>query len=184
MITMTVSDDFPSSMTASFTVTVTNAAPKVVIVPGDVSLVHGGILSIPLASNFADDDGDAITMTAAYSLSGGTALMIPNGIFTVPSAFTIGVESKSIADTGVYAITLTVSDPQLAFVTQTFTVTVTNAAPRIDSPPPSQSVVHGNTLSIPLASYFTDDDGDVISMTATYSLNGGLAQAIPGGLLS
>jgi hypothetical protein len=105
---MTVSDDFPSIMTASFTLSVTNTAPKVVSVPGDVSIVHGNSLSIPLISNFADDDGDAITMTATYTLSGGTAVMIPNGIFTVPSAFTIRVGSTSIADTGVYTIIMTV----------------------------------------------------------------------------
>jgi hypothetical protein len=108
VITMTVSDDFPSRMTASFTLSVTNAVPKVVSVPGDVSLVHGNSLSIPLISNFADDDGDAITMTATYTLNGGTAVMIPNGIFTFPSAFTIAVGSTSIVDTGVYTLTLTV----------------------------------------------------------------------------
>jgi hypothetical protein len=61
-IMLTVSDEFPSSMTTSFTLSVTNAAPKVVTVPGDVSLAHKSSLTIPLASYFADDDGDAITM--------------------------------------------------------------------------------------------------------------------------
>lgn len=74
-------------MTASFTLSVTNTVPRVVTVPGTVSLVHGGSLSIPLASNFFDDDGDAITMTATYKLSGGAAVKIPNGIFTLPSFF-------------------------------------------------------------------------------------------------
>ena len=66
MITMTVSDNFPSSVTTSFTLIVTNAAPKVDSVPGDVSLVHKSSLTIPLASKFIDDDGDAITMKATY----------------------------------------------------------------------------------------------------------------------
>ena len=69
-------------------------------------------------------------------------------------------------------------------MTQTFTVTVTNAAPRVSSPLHSQSIVHGSTLSMPLAEYFVDDDGDAITMTATYSLNSGPAQPIPGGLFS
>jgi hypothetical protein len=73
VITITVSDDFPSSITKTFTLSVTNAAPKVVIVPGDVSLVHENSLTIPLDSNFADDDLDDITMTATYTPSGGTA---------------------------------------------------------------------------------------------------------------
>jgi hypothetical protein len=63
---MTVSDDFPKSVTTSFTLNVTNSAPKVVFLNADVSLVHKSSLNIPLASNFTDDDGDATTMTASY----------------------------------------------------------------------------------------------------------------------
>jgi hypothetical protein len=57
----------------TFTLIVTNVAPKVVIAPLDVSLVHGTSLTIPLDSHFADDDGDVITMTAKYTLNGGPA---------------------------------------------------------------------------------------------------------------
>jgi hypothetical protein len=137
-----------------------------------------------LTSNFVDDDGDPLTMTATYSLNGGAAVTLPSGMFTVPSAFTIYVASTSIADTGVYTISLTVSDPLPASVTQTFTVTVTNAAPRLLSTPPSPSIVHGNTISMPLSAYFVDDDADTLTMTATYSLNGGAANAIPGGIFT
>jgi hypothetical protein len=170
VITMIVSDDFPLSVTSSFTLSVTNAPPKVVSAPGDVSLVHkSSSISIPMASHFTDDDGDAIFMKATYMLNGGAAVTIPNGIFSIPSAFTIGVTSTSIADTGVYTITLTVSDPLPASVTQTFKVTVTNAAPRVASPPlPSHLVVHGKSISMPLTECFIDDDGDSITMTATY----------------
>ena len=73
--------------------------------------MHGRSLNIPLASYFADDDEDIITMIATYKLSGGAAVTIPNGIFTMTSPFTIEVASTSITDTGVYTITLAVSDP-------------------------------------------------------------------------
>jgi hypothetical protein len=102
---MTVSDDFPSNMTANFTLKVINSAPKVVTASGAISLVHGRSLSIPLASNFTDDDGDAITMTATFT---GPSGPIPYGLFTVPSPFTIFVSSKSITDTGLYTVTLTI----------------------------------------------------------------------------
>jgi hypothetical protein len=46
---MTVSDELPSSMTSSFTLSITNVAPKVVTVPDAVSIVHGKSLTIPLA---------------------------------------------------------------------------------------------------------------------------------------
>ena len=71
--------------------------------------MHGRNLSIHLASNFTDDDGDNMTMTATYTRIGGTAVSIPNGLFTVvSSALTIDVSSTSITDTGVYIITLTI----------------------------------------------------------------------------
>ena len=111
-------------------------------------------------------------------------MKIPSGIFTVPSDFTIGVKSTSIADTGVYTITLTVSDFLVISEPKTFTVNVTNTAPRIDSPPSNFSMVHGKSKSMPLDEYFKDDEGDTLTMTATYSLNGSSAQSIPGGLFT
>jgi hypothetical protein len=97
VITITVSDDFPSSFTTSFMLSITNAVPRVASVPAAVSLVHGKSKIIPLTSNFVDDDGDLLTMAGTYSLNGGAAVNIPSGIFTVPSPFTIGVTSTSIA---------------------------------------------------------------------------------------
>lgn len=82
---MIVSDDFPSNMTANFTLKVINSAPKVVTAPGAISLVHGRNLSIPLASNFIDDDGDTLTMTATYELNGVSAQPIPGGLFSITS---------------------------------------------------------------------------------------------------
>jgi hypothetical protein len=184
IITMIISDTFPETFTSTFTLSITNAVPRVASVPEAVSLLHGSSTSIPLTLNFLDDDGDPIIMTATYSLNGGATVTIPSGIFTVPSAFTIFVTSTSIADTGLYTITLTVSDPLPASVTQTFTVTVTNNAPRLISAPPSPSIVHGNYISMPLSACFIDDDGDPITMTATYSLNGGAAISIPGGIFT
>jgi len=146
-ISVTVSDDFPMSVTTSFTLKITNDDPKVVTAPGDVFLSHGSSLSIPLASNFADDEGDAITIKATYTLSGESPVTIPNGIFSeVPSPYKIEVKSTSVADSGVYTITLTVYDLLPASVTQIFKVTVTNTAPVVASTlPPNYSMVHGTS---------------------------------------
>jgi hypothetical protein len=169
LIKMVVSDDFPMSMSTSFTLSVTNIEPKVVIVPGDVSILHGKSLNIPLTKNFADEDGDALTMTCTYKLNGGSAeTKIPNGIFSILSPFTIDVKSTSIADTGVYVITMIVSDGLPITATTSFTLSVTNAAPKVDSVPGDVSLVHKSSLTIPLASNFKDDDGDPITMEATY----------------
>jgi hypothetical protein len=110
-----------------------------------------------------------------YKYNGGSETVIPGGIFTKPDEFQIDVASTSIADTGSYVITITVSDDFPSSITTSFTVNVTNAAPRVTSPAPSHSMVHGDYKSMPLAEYFVDDDGDLLTMTATYSLNGGSA---------
>ena len=146
-ISVTVSDDFPMSVTTSFTLKVTNVDPKVKIAPGDVSLAHGSSLSIPLDTNFVDDEGDAITIKATYTLSGGSAVTIPDGIFSVvPSPYTIEVKSTSVADSGVYTIILSVYDLLPVSVTQTFKVTVTNTAPVVaTSLPLTYSMVHGTS---------------------------------------
>jgi len=96
VITMKVSDNFTSSFTSTFTLRIKNAVPRVATVLAAVSVVHGKSLSIPLASNFVDDDGDPITLTATYSLNGGATVKIPSGMFTLPSAFTLLVKSISI----------------------------------------------------------------------------------------
>ena len=45
-------------------------------------------------------------------------------------------------------------------------------------------MIHGKSMLIPLAGYFIDDEGDALTMTATYSQNGGKGQSIPGGLFT
>jgi hypothetical protein len=147
---------------------VTNVAPKVVTVPVAESVGYGKSKTIPLAKYFADDDGDDITMIATYKRNGGTTVTIPNGIFTVTSAFTIEVISTSVADIGVYVITMTVSDDFPKSVTTSFTLNVTNSAPKVVFLNADVSLVHKSSLNIPLAKNFTDDDGDAITMTANY----------------
>jgi hypothetical protein len=187
MITVTVSDDFPTSITSSFTLSVTNVAPKVVTGLNDVQLKHGLSLNIPLAKNFTDDDGDTIKMTATYRYNGGNAMPIPGisgGIFTMPSEFQIYVASTSITDTGSYAITVTVYDNFPSNLTASFNLIITNTAPKVVTAPKDLTIKHGLSLNIPLAKNFTDDDGDIISMTATYTRIGGTVVTIPNGLFT
>jgi hypothetical protein len=184
--TLTAKDEQPlTSESASLTLIISNTSPKLVsIAPPDINLVHKKTTSIDLATYFTDEEVDSLAMTATYSFNGASEMAIPGGIFTLPTEFQIDVASTSIADSGEYTIKLTVSDVLLATLTQTFKVTVTNAAPKITSSLPNPSIVHGKSISMPLAGYFIDDDGDTMTMTATYSLNGGIAQPMPGGLFT
>jgi hypothetical protein len=73
---------------------------------------------------------------------------IPNGIFSFPSPLSIDVKSSSFADTGVYVIKITVSDGFPISATTSFTLSVTNAAPKVVTVPGDVSLVHGNSLTI------------------------------------
>jgi hypothetical protein len=50
------------------------------------------------------------------------SLTIPSGIFTSPGTLQILVTSTSMIDTGTYTISLTISDPEPASITSSFTV--------------------------------------------------------------
>jgi len=97
-------------------------------------MVHGKSKSIPLAGYFIDDEADALTMTATYSLNGGSAQSISGGLFTKTSPLTIKATSTSISDVGIYTISVIVSDSKLS-VTSSFTLDITNTSPRLISPP-------------------------------------------------
>jgi hypothetical protein len=138
---------------------------------------------MPLAVYFKDDDGDTMTMTATYSLNGGAAQPIPGGLFTIPNPFEIKVTSTGLIDVGIFKISVIVSDTKLS-VPASFTLDVTNASPREISTPLAVTAPQKILTSMDLTSYFIDDDGDPMTLTATYSFNGGTAIAIPGGIFT
>jgi len=77
------------------------------------------------------------------------------------------------------------AQPLSSATTATFSITITNTAPRlVSAAPPNLAYGHHSSASIDLSSYFVDDDGDPMTMTATFSFNGGAAQPIPGGIFT
>ena len=145
--------------------------------------MHGSNLTIPLLLNFVDSDGDALTMTAMYTLNGGSPLPIPGGIFSKPAPFRINVTSVGSSDVGIYTISVIMSDSQLA-VTASFTLNITNAIPRLNSTLQNINAPLNEATIIDLMSNFTDDDGDPMTLTVTYSFNGGAPLPIPGGIFT
>ena len=139
---------------------------------------------MPLAVYFSDPDLDAITMTATYSLN-GVVKAIPGEIFTIPSAspFEIIATSTGLIDVGFYTISVTLSDSKLS-VPASFTLDVTNASPHEISTPLAVTAPQNKVTSVDLSTYFKDDDGDQMTLTATYSFNGGAATPIPGGIFT
>jgi hypothetical protein len=138
---------------------------------------------IPLGSYFTDDDGDVLILTATSSFNAGAATTLPAGIFTVPSSFNINVSSLGLADVGSYLISLTISDSQIS-ITSSFTLTITNAAPRLLATIADMTGYQNQNTLADMTASFVDDDGDPITMSATYTFNAGAVTTIPGGIFT
>jgi hypothetical protein len=76
-----------------------------------------------------------------------------------------------------------VSDTKLS-VPASFTLDVTNASPREIKTPAAVTAPQKMLTPMDLTSYFIDDDGDPMTLTATYSFKGGAATPIPGGIFT
>lgn len=109
-INLIISDPLPSWISSSFVISITNEAPVQLSQPPNLSLVHGNSLAIALLPLFKDNDGDEFSISATYSLNGGSEMAVPDGIFSWPAPGTMNVASNSMADVGLYTIKLTVSD--------------------------------------------------------------------------
>ena len=67
----------------------------------------------------------------------------------------------------------------------TFSVEVTNTKPWFHSEISGIYLAYNSaSRSIPLSSYFSDANGDVITMTATYTLGTNAPMTIPGGIFT
>ena len=135
-INLIISDPLPSSITSSFVVSITNESPVQLSQPPNLSLGHGKSLEILLLPHFTDNDGDVWSISATYSLNGGSEIGIPDGIFSWSAPGTLNVASDTMADVGLYTINLKVSDLKPEWIASSFTLDITNAAPRLVSASP------------------------------------------------
>ena len=88
------------------------------------------------------------------------------------------MNSVGLVDVGSYTISLSVSDSLLP-VTSSFTLTITNERHKLVSATlPSFTARQNIQTPMDLSSYFIDDDGDPMTLTATYSFNEGIAKPI------
>ena len=80
-------------------------------------------------------------------------------------------------------MSVTVTDTVLS-ITSTFIVTVANTPPRFTSSIPDQVVNLNGVGTYDLSTFFVDDDGNPLTMTATSSFAGGAATTIPIGIIT
>ncbi|TDX32379.1 putative Ig domain-containing protein [Modicisalibacter xianhensis] len=145
-----------------------NQAPRVVGSGiADLELDENALLEIDLP--FVDDDGDSLTYSFAITqdgipLSGFDGLAIQDGVL---SGNLTGLEP------GTYSVTVTATDPQSASAEAAFLLTVSNVneAPQADEVAlepyfGAQGAFFDGIELASFASYFTDPDGDSLTLSA------------------
>ena len=159
--TLTIEARDPDGLTAAQTADVTVLAPNQPPVVADMipaqEVVAGSDVTLDLAPYFTDPDGDALTYAAA---SGDDAVA------------TVAVAGAELTLTGVApgsaTLTIEARDPDGLTAAQTADVTVLapNQPPVVAGMLPAQEVVAGSDVTLDLAPYFTDPDGDALTYAA------------------
>ena len=176
-ITTTATDPDGELATQTFTMTVNpaNRAPVSTSQIPDQSMVAGINLSLDLSGYFSDADGDtltyAVTIPAVHHIS--TTFPIASHIVT------FSTPPQSL----VAPVTVTVTDPDGASVSQTFNLTVSRQ-PTVVSPIPDQTVPADEEGMLDVQSYFNDPDGDTLTYTASSSNTGAVTVSVSGSTLN
>jgi large repetitive protein len=183
----------------TFTVTVNNVAPTLVV-PANQTLVEGGLLTIDPFATLTDPGFDnpldpiqATVETFTYAVNWGDGTSPTTGTVTRENG-TAGVlstgrfpASHTYADNGTYTVTVTVSDDDGGTTVQTLTVLVTNVVPVL-TVPADQEVAEGALLNLPTLGSLTDlgfdnpvRPGGASVETFTYTVNWGDGTPIDSG---
>lgn len=139
------------------------------------TVTAGEIVTLDLTSYFNDPDGDALTYAATTSAPAVASPTVSGSTLTIA-----GVSDGSAT------ITVTASDPGGLTATQPVSVTVErpNTAPTTSGTIPAQVIEVGKEVSINLADYFTDPDGDALTLEASSSNTGVATTQVSGTLLT
>ena len=153
-ITATATDPQLLSATQSFTMTVrqANRAPVGSTMP-DIKKSSDLYIDIPLSGYFSDPDGDALS----YSVSTNASPALPISWRAGPTILTV----LSSTATQTATITVTATDTDSATASESFTMTISRPPYKVGSIP-SQDVVINKSITLDIASYFADPDGDTL----------------------
>ena len=113
-----------------------------------------------LAGSSRDADGDALTFSAT-GLPAGLSINPTTGQISG----TIGIHASTGGTGGVYAVSVTATDPSGALVTRTFTWTVTNPAPVAQND--SFTGTEDTDITGSVLGNDSDPDGDALTVNTT-----------------
>ena len=180
-VTVTAADPAGLSAEQTFAVTVqapANQAPMAEGTIADQTLVAGGeAVSVDVADNFSDPDGDSLAFSAASSDTMVAGVAVEGSVVSItPMA------------AGSATVTVTAADPDELSAEQTFAVTVqgpVNQAPMAEGTIADQTLVAGGeAASVDVADNFSDPDGDSLAFSAASSDTMVAAVTVEGSVIS
>ena len=162
MVTIEADDGVNTAVEETFTITVTEAAPSnappAITAPGDKTYEQGEEIT-PFGITVTDADGDTLTVT----LTG-----LPSGLSYTSGQVQGTVSADATAQA--YTVTIEADDGVNTAVEETFTITVTEAAPSNAPPaitaPGDKTYEQGEEIT-PFGITVTDADGDTLTVTLT-----------------
>ena len=174
-VTATDPDGLTATQNAAVAVQRPNRAPEAVGAIPAQSLDAGGRVTLDVSGYFRDLDGDALTYTAATSNAGVASVAMSGSSLTV----------TGVAE-GRATVTVTAADPGGLTAAQSAAVAVRrpNRAPEAVGSIPAQSLDAGGRVTLDVAGYFRDPDGDALTYTAATSNAGVASVSISGSSLT
>ncbi len=158
--TVTVTARDPGDLTAQqhFEVTVPNRAPQVVGTIDYRVVGAGSSVAVDVAANFTDPDGDSLRYSATSTDPGRATVVVSGSVLTVT-----GVAG------GNAIVTVTARDAAGLRASLEFGVRVPNQPPEAVATIADRAVEINRSISLDVAPYFSDPDGDDLTHGATSS---------------
>ncbi len=160
-VKVTASDGKGGGVTEAFDWTITNPAPKVTAPIANAIVNDGQLYALNAAPHFQDggNDTDALTYTATG---------LPTGLSINPVTGVIsGTIPLDASQKGPFVISVKAADGQGGTITETYTLTSTNQAPVLGTATVAQTATDGASVSLGVATAFSDSNGDKLTFTAT-----------------
>jgi hypothetical protein len=165
-------EDNIHAVSRTLSINVLNRAPYLSgTIPGQTVALNGHLVVDP-SLYFRDDDGHSLTISVAYYTFNGVTSSIPGSIFTFASTTQIQVDPTAFLEVGTYIIDVIFTDTSQPSDVGSFSVEVTNTAPRFSSVMPTVSAPVSATTNINIGAYIIDDEANPITVTLTSTYSG------------
>ena len=172
-VTLVAQDAEGLSAEQHFAVTVPNRAPEAVGTIADLVVEVDGAAAVDVLGYFADPDGDPLEYSVQSSDPARATVTLTGSVVTVA-----GVAKGSVT------VTVAARDPEGLAAEQHFAVAVPNRAPEAVGTVADLEVGSDSPVTVDVAAYFADPDGDVLEYAAVSSETTRAAVAVTGSMVT